>query len=175
MSDNKLGTYCAPAVATDDKHIYFIRMSRRKGDQTVPVMRSADPAAGNWEPCGELRVTGDPCLFFDDGRAWLYHGLGKPTRVFEIDTRTWTEIPNSDRQLRPGINDHADFFGGYERGRRELVAELDTGSWLGKLKTSPCQEAAWMTKRDGRYYLQYATPGTLVFSLTSLEEFHVEP
>jgi len=78
-------------------------MSRRKGDQTVPVMRSADPSAGNWEPCGELRVTGDPCLFFDDGRAWLYHGLGKPTRVFEIDTRTWTEIPADRNGARFGV------------------------------------------------------------------------
>jgi DUF1680 family protein len=161
MSDNEIGTYCAPAVATDGKHLYFIRMSRRKGDATVPVMRSADPAANQWEQCGELRVTGDPCLFFDDGRAWLYHGLSKPTKVFEIDTKTWREIPNSEIQLRPALTDFKDAFGGYERGRRELVAEVDTGSWHDRFKTLPCQEAAWMTKRDGKYYLQYATPGTV--------------
>lgn len=162
MSDNDRGTYCAPAVAADKSHVYFIRMDRRKGAGTVPVMRSADPAAGRWEECGELRVTGDPALFFDDdGRAWLYHGLGKPTKVFEIDTRTWREIPGSEVQLRPDVTSVADFVGGYERGRRELVAETDTGAWLGKFKMLPCQEAAWMTKRNGRYYLQYSTPGTV--------------
>ena len=161
MSDNDIGTYCAPAAATDGNHLYFIRMSRRKGDKTVPVMRSADPAAGQWEQCGELRVTGDPCLFFDEGRAWLYHGLGKPTKVFEIDTKTWTERPNSEKQLRQETANPSGFVGGYERGRRELVDEIDSTDWLGKFKMLPCQEAAWMTKRDGKYYLQYATPGTV--------------
>lgn len=162
MSDNERGTYCAPAAATDGKHLYFIRMSRGKVGRTVPVMRSADPTAGNWERCGELRVTSDPCLFFDDdGRAWLYHGLGQPTKAFGIDTATWREIPGSERQLRPRTTEVAAFFGGYERGRRELLDEANTASWLGRFKVLPCQEAAWMTKRDGRYYLQYATPGTV--------------
>lgn len=161
MSDNNRGTYCAPAVATDGSHVYFIRMDRRKEAKTVPVMRSADPASGRWQKCGELRRTGDPTLFFDNGRAWLYHGLGQPTKVFEIDTKSWTEIRGSERQLRPAITNIADFFGGYERGRRELLGEEDAGAWLKKFNMLPCQEAAWMTKRDGRYYLQYATPGTV--------------
>ncbi len=146
MSDNDRGTYCAPAVATDGSHLFFIRMDRRKGAETVPVMRTADPATGRWEKCGELRVTGDPALFFDeDGRAWLYHGLGshQPTKVFEIDRRTWTEIPGSERQLRPAITNLADLYGGYERGRRELLGEEDAGAWLGRFAMLPCQEAAW--------------------------------
>ena len=163
MSDNERGTYCAPAVAADNSHVYFIRMDRRKGGgRTVPVMRSANPAAGSWEQCGELKVTGDPMLFIDeDQRAWLYHGLGAPTKVFEIDRQTWTEIRGSERPLRPAITDLADLFGGYERGRRELLGEEDTRAWLDKFAILPCQEAAWMTRRDGRYYLQYATPGTV--------------
>jgi hypothetical protein len=161
MSDNDRGTYCAPALAADESHVYFIRMDRRKESKTVPVMRSADPASGRWEKCGELRKTGDPALFFDDGRAWLYHGLNQPTKVFEIARKTWTEIPGSERQLRPAITNLADLFGGYERGRRELLGEEDTGAWLNKFTILPCQEAAWMTRHDGRYYLQYATPGTV--------------
>ncbi|MHB8902645.1 MAG: family 43 glycosylhydrolase, partial [Thermoguttaceae bacterium] len=162
MSDNDQGTYCAPAVAADASYVYFIRMERRKGIKTVPVMRSADPAAGVWEKCGELKVTRDPCLFLDeDGRAWLYHGLGWPTRVFEIDRKTWRELPGSERQLRPEIKSVADFFGGYERGRRELLDEEDTAAWLEKFAILPCQEAAWMTRHAGRYYLEYATPGTV--------------
>jgi hypothetical protein len=164
MSDNAQGFYCAPAVATDGANLYFIRMDRRKGAATVPVMRTADPASGRWEKCGELRRTGDPALFFDDdGRAWLYHGLGanQPTKVFEIDRKTWTEIPGSERQLRPAVTNLVDLYGGYERGRRELLGEEDAAAWLGRFAQLPCQEAAWMTKRGGRYYLQYATPGTV--------------
>jgi xylan 1,4-beta-xylosidase len=161
MSDNNKGTYCAPAVATDGTHLYFIRMDRRKESRTVPVMRSADPASGRWEQCGELRRTGDPALFFDQGHAWLYHGLSYPTKVFEIDTKTWTELPGSERQVRPAITNLGDLFGGYERGRRELWGEEDTGAWLNKFSQLPCQEAAWMTKYQGRYYLQYSTPGTV--------------
>lgn len=162
MADNDRGMYCAPAVAADQSYLYFIRMDRRKGTKSVPVMRSADPASGRWEQCGELRVTGDPALFFDDdGRAWLYHGLGKPTKVFEIDRKTWREIPGSEVQLRAAITNIAEFASGYERGRRELVGETDTGAWLNRFTLLPCQEAAWMTKHNGRYYLQYSTPGTV--------------
>ena len=161
MSDNDRGTYCAPAAATDGVHLYFIRMERRKDRATVPVMRSAYPASGRWEQCGELRKTGDPALFFDAGRAWLYHGLGGATSVLEIDPATWTELPASERELRPAITNVADFHGGYERGRRELLGEEDTGAWLGRFKILPSPEAAWMTKHQERYYLQYATPGTV--------------
>ena len=162
VSDNNRGTYCAPAVAADKHHVYFIRMDRRKGIKTVPVMRSADPASGRWEQWGALRVTGDPALFFDDdGRAWLYHGLNHPTKVFEINTQSWTEIPGSEVQLRTAVTNLADCAGGFERGRRELTGETDTGAWLDKFAMLPCQEAAWMTKRNGRYYLQYSTPGTV--------------
>jgi len=162
MSDNNRGTYCAPAVAADKNFVYFIRMSRGKREKRVPVMRSADPLSGHWEKCGELRPTGDPDLFFDDdGRSWLYHGLGQPTKVFEVNPRTWTEIPSSERQLRPAITKLSELSGGYERGRRELQDEPDTGAWLKKFTTMPCQEATWMTKRNGRYYLQYSTPGTV--------------
>lgn len=104
---------------------------------------------------------GDPDLFFDGGKVYLYYGLGGPTRCFELDAKTFTEIPGTDRQLRPAIRDVEGFFGGYERGRREIFAETDTGAFLDKFKIMPCQEAAWMTKYRGCYYLQYATPGTV--------------
>ncbi len=161
MSDNDRGTYCAPAVATDGSHVYFIRMSRGKQSRTVPVMRTAEPDSGRWEKCGELRATGDPMLFFDEGRAWLYHGLGQPTKVFELNTYTWKEIAGTERQLRPAATNLANLFGGYERGRRELLDEVDASSWIDRFAWLPCQEAAWLTRANNRYYLQYATPGTV--------------
>ncbi len=159
-SDNK--SYCAPAAATRGDWLYFINMIPRKEQRFAAIMRTRDPLSGVWEKCGEIKKVGDPALFFDDdGRAWLYHGLRQPTKVFELDTRTWTEIPGSEVQLRAAVTNIADFAGGYERGRREVFAETDTGAFLDKFKTLPCQEAAWMTKHNGRYYLQYSTPGTV--------------
>ena len=154
--------YCAPAVATDGDFVYFIAMIPRQGKQTVAVMRTREPLSGRWEKCGEIRVVGDPCLFFDDdGRCYLYYGLGGPTGCFEIDRRTFTEVPGSDTMVRPAARNVSELAGGYERGRREINSELDTGAFLDKFKNTPCQEGAWMTKYKGRYYLQYATPGTV--------------
>jgi len=159
-SDN--GTYCAPAVATSGDWLYFINMIPRKTQAFASIMRTRDPVSGEWQKCGQIRRVKDPALFFDDdGRAWLYHGLGDPTSVFELNTNSWTEIPGSEVRLRTKVTNTADFAGGYERGRREIFAETDTYGLLDNLKTLPCQEAAWMTKRAGRYYLQYATPGTV--------------
>ncbi len=154
--------YCAPAVAAQGEWLYFINMTPRPQDKLAAVMRTRDPLAGVWEKCGEIKKVKDPALFFDDdGRIWLYHGLGQPTRCFELDPQTFTEIPASERPVRPPVSTLPEFFGGYERGRREIFAETDTGPFLDHFKIAPCQEAAWMTKRLGRYYLQYATPGTV--------------
>lgn len=156
------GTYCAAAATAQGDWLYFINMIPRKADRYATIMRTRDPLSGVWEKCGEIKKIRDPVLFFDDdGRGWVYHGLGQPTKVFEINTNTWTEIPGSEVQLRMAVTNVADVAGGYERGRREVFAETDTGSFLGQFKILPCQEAAWMTKYKGRYYLQYATPGTV--------------
>ncbi len=154
--------YCAPAVAAQGDWLYFINMIPRPQDKMAAIMRTRVPLSGAWQKCGEIKKVKDPALFFDDdGRIWLYHGLGQPTRWFVLDPQTFTEIPGSERQVRPQVNKQAEFFGGYERGRREIFAETDTGPFLDRFKIEPCQEAAWMTKRHGRYYLQYATPGTV--------------
>lgn len=154
--------YCAPAVASDGEFLYFIKMIARKGEKKVAVMRTREPLTGKWEECGRIRPVKDPCLFIDDdGRFYVYHGLNAPTSCFELDRKTFTEIPGSDRVVRPNALDLATVTGGFERGRRELVDEVDTSAWLGKFKILPCQEGAWMTKHNGRYYLQYATPGTV--------------
>jgi hypothetical protein len=156
------GTYVAPAVAAQGDWLYFINMKPRKGQPWLAIMRTRDPLSGVWEKCGQIKPVKDPALFFDDdGRAWLYHGLREPTKVFELNTRTWTEVRGSEVQLRPRVTDVKELDGGYERGRREIFAETDTSALLGNLTNLPCQEAAWMTKRNGRYYLQYATPGTV--------------
>ncbi len=49
------GRYVAPAVATDGKYIYFIRLKRDRAAKTTEVIRTADPDSGRWEHCGDVR------------------------------------------------------------------------------------------------------------------------
>ncbi len=105
-------------------------------------------------------MTADPALFFDGRRGpGSTHG-GAPTRVFEIDRTTWTEIPGSEEQHRPAITDTNDFFGGYERGRRELFDDWMRGL-AGQVPDPPCQEAAWMTSSGAATTCSMPRPGTV--------------
>lgn len=157
------GEYCGPAVAVWDGWMIFIGMQESEKKGYIPVLRTRDPDSGKWEKCGEVPAVPDPSLFEDDGRLFLYHGLGEgaPTGVMEIDTRTFTPLPGSEKQLRPRIHAVNELAGGIELGRRELADETDTAAFLGKFRMLPCQEGTWMTKAGDRYYLQYATPGTI--------------
>lgn len=155
--------YVAPAVAADDKYVYFINFTRDRSKKKVDVIRSADPENGKWEKCGEVRRMADPCLFIDEGRFYFYYGLGgtQSTTFFEVDPATFKEIEGSKKVLREYITDVNQCKSGYQFGRRELYDEIDASAWQGKFEKVPCPEGAWIVKNNGKYYLQYATPGTI--------------
>lgn len=157
------GTITAPAVATDGNYLYFINFNSGNRKDPVTIFRTQTPETGNWHPCGSMRVVADPCLFIDEGRFFVYHGLGanQGTKCFELDPETLTEIPGSEKVLRPALKGISDYEGGYHRGRRELFGQTDASEWLDKFSMEPCPEAAWMTRHGNTYYLQYATPGTV--------------
>lgn len=160
---DKNGEYCGAAVCVFDGAVYFIAMHQPETKGRTPVLRTRDPLSGKWEKCGEIPAVQDPALFEDGGCLFLYHGLGEgaPTRVMELDTKTFTPIPGTEKELRPRIRQTSELTGGIELGRREILDETDTSAFPGKLSKLPCQEGAWMTKANNRYYLNYATPGTL--------------
>jgi xylan 1,4-beta-xylosidase len=153
---------CAPAAATDGNYLYFIKHNLDKTPRTA-ILRTRDPESGVWEKCGEIRNVKDPCLYIENGRYYLYHGLGAdyPIQFFELDPVTFTEIPGSSVLLKSKVTSLDGLVGGFERGRRELWEDIDPAKWLGKFNILPCPEAAWMTKHDNKYYLQYGTPGTV--------------
>lgn len=155
--------YVAPAVAADNKYIYFINFNRKREQKTTSVFRSSDPESGMWEKCGEVRRMADPTLFIDKGRYHIYYGLGadQSTKYFEVDPATFEEKPNSFKLLRDYITDVNDCKSGYHFGRRELYDEIESPEWKGKYKYLPCPEGAWIVKNNNKYYLQYATPGTI--------------
>lgn len=155
--------YVAPAVAADDNYVYFINFTRDRSKKKVDVIRSADPENGKWEKCGEVRRMADPCLFIDDGRFYFYYGLGaeQSTTFFEVNPETFEEIEGTKKVLREYITDVKECTSGYHFGRRELYDEIDASAWMGKFKKIPCPEGAWIVKNNDKYYLQYATPGTI--------------
>ena len=155
--------YVAPAVSADDNYVYFINFTRDRSKKKVDVIRSADPENGKWEKCGEVRCMADPCLFIDDGRFYFYYGLGaeQSTTFFEVNPETFEEIEGTKKVLREYITDVKECTSGYHFGRRELYDEIDASAWMGKFQKIPCPEGAWIVKNNDKYYLQYATPGTI--------------
>lgn len=155
--------YVAPAVAADDNYVYFINFTRDRSKKKVDVIRSADPENGKWEKCGEVRRMADPCLFIDDERFYFYYGLGaeQSTTFFEVNPETFEEIEGTKKVLREYITDVKECTSGYHFGRRELYDEIDASAWMGKFEKIPCPEGAWIVKNNNKYYLQYATPGTI--------------
>mgnify|MGYP001198314200 FL=1 len=155
--------YVAPAVAADDNYVYFINFTRDRSKKKVDVIRSADPENGKWEKCGEVRRMADPCLFIDDERFYFYYGLGaeQSTTFFEVNPETFEEIEGTKKVLREYITDVKECISGYHFGRRELYDEIDASAWMGKFQKIPCPEGAWIVKNNDKYYLQYATPGTI--------------
>lgn len=157
------GSYVAPAVAADEKYLYFIKLNRDRKQKTTKILRSANPETGIWEVCGEIPRVSDPSLFIDRGRYFVFHGLGtnQSIKCFELDPSTMTMIPGSERLLLDYITDINQCDGGYHFGRREIYDEIDAGDWKGRFKWLPCPEGSWIVRNGNRYYLQFATPGTI--------------
>ena len=158
---NAGGTYVAPAVAHDGEYVYFIKINNDKSAKTVDIIRSPDPSKGGWKVCGTIKKVADPSLLIDGGRYFVYYGLGNGIRRFELDPKDFSMIEGSEETILPKVRDVNDCDGGYEFGRREIFDEIQAPEWKGRYKMTPCEEGAWITRVGDKYYLQYATPGTI--------------
>ncbi len=91
----------------------------------------------------------DPALFRDDdGRWYLYWGSSNVYPIYGIELDPGRRL--AYKEMRPAklIYLHPDRYG-WERFGRDHRDSI-----------RPYTEGAWMTKHRGRYYLQYAAPGT---------------
>jgi len=135
----------APAVVVIKDEIYFMA----SGGAPRKIYKTADPKSGKWIiknanfPIGMT----DPDLFLDDnGRLYFYYGCSnvKPIYAVELDINT----------LNP-IGKPVECF----NSQKNVFGWEQTGDYNDKPE-SPWTEGSWMTKHQGKYYLQYATPGT---------------
>ena len=124
------------------------------------VYRSLDPKKGIWEKCGELDSDryGDANLFVDDdGRLYLYYGWSQimPFKVVELDPVTYKEISEPVPLFFSDIKNH-----GFEaRKPEDVIYSIFNGRRDYFEEEFPWIEGPWMTKHEGKYYLQYAAIG----------------
>ncbi|MFJ9714132.1 family 43 glycosylhydrolase [Streptomyces sp. NPDC101234] len=148
----------APDVREVDGALY-ISASRRRDN--CPFFRSVDPLADDFvEVTRGTFPFWDPNLFQDDdGAVYLYWGCDNDTplkgaRLSDTFERIGEPLPlvRADVAAR-----------GWEQvGEDDVTASTrpDQERLLSRLRGKPYIEGAWMTKRGGIYYLQYAAPAT---------------
>lgn len=115
------------------------------------ILYSDDPKSGKWTPTASItnNIQDSELFIDDDGRTYLYWGSSNvhPIRVKELN--------KDDRMLETGV----------QKELINLVEEEHGWERFGENNFHPTlkegyMEGASMTKHKGKYYLQYAAPGT---------------
>ena len=112
--------------------------------------RAKDPRYDHFEKIPAAFAFWDPHLFLDeDGRLYFYWGCSDQTPIYGVEVDRDSLLPKCEPVGL--IQGHPERIG-HERMGEENVPCKD-----GAL---PYMEGPWMTKWGGKYYLQYAAPGT---------------
>ena len=177
----------APDVRVIGDYMYF---SASRRTEICDFYRTKDPINGSFEKIDGSFPFWDPNLFCDDdGRIYFYWGCSNQTPIWGVELDPATMRPIGEQKEL--IFGHKDVLG-YERkgpdhyfvltpeaieeGMQFMVIHMfpDYTDWhdlpADKEKIlrdfmsndGPFVEGAWMTKHDGKYYLQYAVPATEV-------------
>ena len=172
----------APDVRVMGDWVYFCA-SRR--EENCDRYRTKDILNGPYEKIQGSFPFWDPNLFVDDdGRVYFYWGCSNITPVWGVELDPNTMQPKGDKRVL--VEGHP-FEIGYERvgednsqfpateaeidaayaafHRRQGISEDQAPEQLkplirGMFSRKPYIEGAWMDKQNGKYYLQYACPGT---------------
>ncbi len=118
---------------------------------SMSILYTDNPRRGNWKPIPSIiHDLQDPALFIDDdGQAYMFWGSSNvyPLRVRKLD-RNKRFIDTGEHFELFNLNEEEH---GWERfGENHYHPTLKEGY----------MEGAWMTKHNGKYYLQYGAPGT---------------
>ncbi|WP_430934429.1 family 43 glycosylhydrolase [Saccharicrinis sp. 156] len=115
------------------------------------ILYTDDPKSGRWTPTASItnNIQDSELFIDDDGKAYLYWGSSNvhPIRVKQLN--------KDDRMLETGV----------KKDLINLVEEEHGWERFGENNFHPTlkegyMEGASMTKHNGKYYLQYAAPGT---------------
>jgi hypothetical protein len=138
---------CAPAVGIIGDTMLVFGSTYTSG---FTIWMSTNPKVDDWKPLVEKFTIGgwDPAFFTDDdGRLYMYNGSSNKYPLYGVELDRRTMEPKSARRemylLEP-----------WRYGWQRFGEHMDN-TFL-----DPFIEGAWMTKHNGRYYLQYGAPGT---------------
>lgn len=149
----------APDVREVNGQVVFCASHR---GEPCRIYRSPDPLNVPFSEVSAPFAFWDPDIFQDDdGRVYLYWGCSSKEPIYGIELDPETLTPIGEKKVMFGENEKVH---GWERKGennqtpppkkfRDYMMRLAVG-------TKPFIEGAYMTKHDGRYYLQYAAPGT---------------
>jgi xylan 1,4-beta-xylosidase len=138
---------CAPSVwiQGDTMLVFGSTYSRN-----FPIWMSTNPKGNDWkEVVHEFEIGGwDPAHFVDDdGKLYMYNGSSNVYPLYGVELNRKTFQPIGTRKELLLLN--PDRFGWQRFGENLDNTFLD-----------PFMEGAWMTKHNGKYYLQYGAPAT---------------
>ena len=167
----------APDVRVIEEYLYFCAS---KMEENCSFYRTKDPIHQKFEKIEGTFSFWDPNLFQDDdGKIYFYWGCSNANPIYGVELNPETMVPLGEKISLIRGNDEVY---GYERigddhkpprSKKENDAMIEemlkahpgiseeekkmARQWL---SIDPYIEGAWMTKYEGRYYLQYAAPGT---------------
>ena len=138
---------CAPAVGIiGDTMIVFGSTYTRQ----FTIWMSTDPKSNEWKPLVDSFEIGgwDPAFFTDDdGRLYMYNGSSNRWPVYGVELDRKTLQPVGTRKELYSLES-------WRYGWHRFGEHLDDTFLDGFI------EGAWMTKHNGKYYLQFGAPGT---------------
>jgi hypothetical protein len=165
----------APDVCVVGDYVYFCASSYEYGR----FYRTKDLFSDTFERFEGAFPFWDPKLFADDdGRIYFYWGSGVTSPIYGVELNPRDLQPIGEKKELIICDENLK---GFERwGENHTWAKPDTATIEGILKVMeaqnmseelklvakayflglPYNEGAWMTKHKGKYYLQYATPGS---------------
>lgn len=132
----------APGLFVHEDYVYYVGSTHGKG----MLYRSNCPEEGVWEKVKEIWSYWDPAFYVEGDNLYMYYGCSPSDPIYAqvLDLNTLEakseiiDCLNSEKEKR-----------GWER----------TGE-NNELERRPYIEGSWMTEHGGKYYLQYAAPGT---------------
>jgi len=138
---------CAPAVWVQGDTLMVFGSTYTSN---FPIWMSTNPKANDWKEAIHNFEPGgwDPDFFRDDdGRLYLYNGSSNryPLYGAEINPKTFQLI---------GARKETYLLEPYKYGWQRF------GEYQDDIFLDPFIEGSWMTKHNGKYYLQYGAPGT---------------
>lgn len=164
----------APDVRVVGDYIYFCASSHEQGVH----YRTKDPFSDIYEKIDGAFPFWDPNLFCDeDGRLYFYWGSSTTEPLYGVELNRETLRPIGEKTPLVWGDDSLKGFERTgedhipERSKEEqevMLAHLENAPMPDSMKAAarafitgaPYIEGAWMTKHDGKYYLQYGASGS---------------